>query len=214
MHSTGILPRTIRYKDSNVSGSPLKRIWDDLCERAWAEGRIIKGAPVAFALAVLISSVALSAVAWRIIDAFYQERIAVLQTMAQNRSAPFATAARHLKPEQRARLAEALQLNPNEKFNIQINSIPNCEECEDYAQELREFFNGIRGWSAGGSVLIFPFPSFLREGLHLTVDVNQQALNKSLLSAFEAAHVVVLPTDPGKLAGDIQAIMLVGKRFQ
>jgi len=68
------------------------------------------------------------------------------------------TAARHLDDEQRIRMKKALKLSPDENYEFQINSAPSCDECELFAQELRDFFNIAPGWTAGGGPIIFPMP--------------------------------------------------------
>src|ERR1700730_1059759 len=45
---------------------------------------------------------------------------------------------RHLNQDQRARMAPLLRLEHDEIYEFQINSVQNCEECEDYAEELRK----------------------------------------------------------------------------
>jgi hypothetical protein len=70
-----------------MADGPLQRLWDAFLDRAWDEGRVIKQAPASFALAVLLSCIPISFFAWRIVDAIYNERIAVLQATIQQLSA-------------------------------------------------------------------------------------------------------------------------------
>jgi hypothetical protein len=63
---------------------------------------------------------------------------------------PKGTPARHLTAEQQTRLAEVLRLGPGENYSIEFNSPPNCDECEEFAQELRDFVGGLPGWKAAG----------------------------------------------------------------
>ena len=53
---------------------------------------------------------------------------------------PVSPAGRHLKTDQKTKMEPVLVLARGEKHAIQIYSSPNCDECEDYAQELRELF--------------------------------------------------------------------------
>jgi hypothetical protein len=199
-----------------VADNPISKLWNDFCNHMLAEGSVIKGAPVAFALSVVLTGLLLSVGAWKAAGWLYAERIAVLEATIQGLGhAPGSTVARHLKPEQKAKLTRLLRLGPTEKFNLQINSIPNCEECEDYAQELREFFGSLPGgWTAGGGVTIFPVTTSFREGTHITIDVDHGELGRRLLLALEDASVAVTPTESVKLAGDMQGLILVGKALK
>ena len=51
-----------------------------------------------------------------------------------------AQSGRHLRPDQKIRMTAALELSPQEQYAVQINCIANCEECELFAEELRDFF--------------------------------------------------------------------------
>jgi hypothetical protein len=62
---------------------------------------------------------------------------------------------RHLREDQKDRIRVGLSLPLSETYNFQINSMPNCDECEQFAEEMREFFNTIPGWHAEGGPLIF-----------------------------------------------------------
>jgi hypothetical protein len=204
-----------------VAGNPLRQLWDGLCERAWAEGRVIRGAPIAFGLGVSLSGVAFAGIALKVIDTLYSERIAVLEATIQNlesrptASTPPTDSSRHLTPQQGMRLATKLRIGheEHEQFHIEFNSVQNCDECEDYAQELRDFFNTMQGWQAGGDVITFASEPKFRQGLHLVVgDEYAAALTDRILSAFDAADIPLLPSDPEKLYGGLNAIVVVGKQ--
>lgn len=122
---------------------------------------------------------------------------------------PAVPSSRHLTAAQRALMRPLLEPAPN--YVIQINSIPNCEECEDYAVELREFFASLNGWAVSGGVLIFPFDPHLRIGVHLITDVARTDIDQRLRKAFDAAHVEIIETPPEKLGAGTHAVMLVGK---
>jgi hypothetical protein len=204
-----------------MAENPLRKLWDSLCDRAWAEGRVIRGAPTAFALGVLLSGAALSGIVWKIIDTLYSERIAVQESTIQNlESRPnpaipqqAANSARHLLPQQGSRLAAKLGAEQDEHFMIEFNSVQNCDECEEYAQELRDFLNAIRGFKSGGGVIAFSVDTKYRQGLHLIVSEEYAAtLTDRILSAFDAADIPLLLGDPEKLYGDTNAIVVVGRR--
>jgi hypothetical protein len=65
---------------------------------------------------------------------------------------------RHLSGDQKTRLRSALRLEEGEKKALQINSAPSCDECEQFAEELRDFFNTVPGWEGGGGPIIFAGP--------------------------------------------------------
>jgi hypothetical protein len=69
-----------------MADGPLQRLWDAFLDRIWDEGRAIKQAPASFALAVLLSCLPIGFVIWRVVDAIYNERIAVLQATIQQLS--------------------------------------------------------------------------------------------------------------------------------
>jgi hypothetical protein len=57
---------------------------------------------------------------------------------------------RHLTEEQKTRLAAALKLPDNQTAYVDVNSATSCADCEEYAQELRDFIGSIPGWRADG----------------------------------------------------------------
>src|SRR6202008_707515 len=89
---------------------------------------------------------------------------------------------RHLIQQQKDRLRVGLLLPVNESHTVEFNSVPNCDECEEYAQEFREFVSSLPGWKAGGSTLIFSRP--YERGLKLFT--NDDQLAKTLSVSFEA----------------------------
>ncbi len=124
-----------------------------------------------------------------------------------------ANSARHLLPQQGSRLAAKLGAEQDEHFMIEFNSVQNCDECEEYAQELRDFLNAIRGFKSGGGVIAFSVDTKYRQGLHLIVSEEYAAtLTDRILSAFDAADIPLLLGDPEKLYGDTNAIVVVGRR--
>jgi|SRR5271155_494771 len=119
---------------------------------------------------------------------------------------------RRLTPQQKTRLAAHLRMGQDEHFYVQFNSVQNCDECEDYAQEFREFFNTLRGWKADGDVVTFSAPEF-RDGMHLVVSTDfVMALNERMLSAFDAADIPLQPSQSEPLSGGVNAIIVVGRR--
>ncbi|SRR5260370_26318971 len=86
----------------------------------------------------------------------------------------------------------ALKLSSDENYAIQFNSAPNCDECEDYAQELRDFVSGLPGWKANGDVITFA-GNANKTGLRLSVNSAAPAqLATKLVAAFEAASIPLI----------------------
>jgi hypothetical protein len=116
-----------------------------------------------------------------------------------------------LTAEQRAKLSSGLRLAAGEEYSIEINSVPSCETCEEFAQELRELIGNIPGWKAPGSTLVFSIP--FRRGLKLVTKTNERNLPfvVRLVTAFESAGIP-LPSEEEEnlIAGT--AIIVVGRR--
>jgi hypothetical protein len=100
---------------------------------------------------------------------------------------------RHLTSDQKQRLQQGLQLSPNENYTFQLNSMPSCDECEQFAEELRTFFNTIPGWKAGGGPLIFA-QQRPRRGLWLVSrDEEKHSVPVEKISkAFDGAGVALI----------------------
>lgn len=78
---------------------------------------------------------------------------------------PAAAVERHLTTEQKIRMRADLKLRPDERSQFEINTVPSCDECEKYAQQLRDFFNTLPGFRTYGGPLIFAeshYPSGIR----------------------------------------------------
>jgi len=116
---------------------------------------------------------------------------------------------RHLTPQQKDRLRAALVLPVDENHVIEFNSVPNCEECEDYAEEFREFISSLPGWKSKGSTLIFSRP--YERGLKLFT--SSDYLANKLTTAFDSASIS-LPRDPERssFAAPTEAIIVVARR--
>jgi hypothetical protein len=68
-----------------MADGPLGRIWNSTLDYAWQEGRVIKGAPLSFGIAIALSSIPIIVVTWKLVDAIYNERIAILQATLQSK---------------------------------------------------------------------------------------------------------------------------------
>jgi hypothetical protein len=122
-----------------------------------------------------------------------------------------ANTARHLTDDQKVRMAEQMRLSPDENYVVEFNSVPNCDECEDYAQELREFVGTLPGWKAGGDVITFA-GSANRTGLRLFANSKSSPkMVQKIVSAFVSASIP-LPEDTPEVYQGLDAIIVVARR--
>jgi hypothetical protein len=105
-------------------------------------GAFLLASYASLAVSILVSAIA--------IPIFY-----AIELRSDLRSEEARHSIRHLLPDQRQKIRDGLKLGSNERFAFQINSVQNCDECEQFAEELRDFFNSIPGWEAGGGSLFF-----------------------------------------------------------
>jgi hypothetical protein len=100
---------------------------------------------------------------------------------------------RLLSSDQKVRMRPLLHLEPDETYSVQVNSAPNCDECEQYAESIREFLLSVPGWKAGGSAIIFAEPFRRRRGIALYTrddEKNSKSVEK-ISSAFAAAGILL-----------------------
>jgi hypothetical protein len=118
---------------------------------------------------------------------------------------------RHLIDDQKARLIVGLKLSPEEHYNIEFNSIPNCDECEEYAEELRDFVSSIPGWKADGGPITFA--AKYQRGLNFSANKTLSPdVTKKIVAAFDSANVPLSMIDPQTYPGGIDAIIVVARR--
>jgi hypothetical protein len=128
--------------------------------------------------------------------------------------APIETA-RHLMPDQKTRLKAALRLNADEHGYLVFNSVINCDECEDYAEELREFVASIPGWRSDGGTLNMAGESIPRYGLKLfSANSGIKDHIKIIINAFQSASIPLTQGDPENYdpSFKMDAIIVVGRR--
>ncbi len=115
---------------------------------------------------------------------------------------------RHLSNDQKARMAAELRLAPNENYSVEINCIPNCDECADYADQLRGFIGRVPGWKAGSNTSASHF-SF-RYGLKIITRADEKNLPapQKLTKAFEVAGIA-LEHEEEDLPKELHQILIV-----
>jgi hypothetical protein len=120
------------------------------------------------------------------------------------------TEGRHLDADQKVRMKKALQLGPDENYEFQINSSPSCEECELFAEELREFFNTIPGWKTNGGPLLFQMPTQLRGLILFSLKETKTAeVTAKIKGAFSAAGMPLQSQADGVQSGSF--VILVAR---
>jgi hypothetical protein len=102
---------------------------------------------------------------------------------------------RKLDQDQKTRMELALKLPPTEQYSFQLNSIISCEECELFAQDIRDFINGIPGWSVNGGPLLWPVDQYRRGIWLITKDDEQHAAPlEKVRAAFASAGITLMPS--------------------
>ena len=122
--------------------------------------------------------------------AFKAEHLARLD--AERITAGPATAARILSKQQRERLSSSLKIPATEHYAVEFNSVPNCEECEEYAQDFRDFISTLPGWKAGGSTLVFSMPYQIGLRLVLRSDEKSSVVAERIRAGFADAKIALL----------------------
>ena len=101
---------------------------------------------------------------------------------------------RHLNEDSKARLRTALRISSSESYSFQINTLPSCDECEQFAEELRDFINTVPGWQASGGPLMWTISQF-RYGMFFVSHGNDQdsSVAKKVFNAFRDAGLPLTP---------------------
>jgi hypothetical protein len=105
-----------------------------------------------------------------------------------------ASGIRTLHPDQKERMRPLLGLAASEHYSLQINSNPNCDECEQFAEDIRDFINTVPGWTAGGGPLNL-FGSKYRYGVWIVSrpDEKDSAPVQKIDKAFRDAGIPLEP---------------------
>ena len=115
---------------------------------------------------------------------------------------------RHLENLQKERLRANLKFGSGEHYEFQINSVPSCDECEQFAEELRDFFRSIPGVQTGGGALIFA--GRYSRGISFVTNGRQSVGSGKVFSALQYAGTSPKQeTDAQMKDGDF--IVLIGR---
>jgi hypothetical protein len=96
--------------------------------------------------------------------------------------------ARHLKPDQRATFVQKLSAVSKGGFSY-VYSSPSCDECERYAQELREAISEAPGWAAGGGPDLFGTAAMKGIKLETRSKAAAPESTRAISSALTAAKI-------------------------
>jgi hypothetical protein len=121
---------------------------------------------------------------------------------------------RQLTGEERVRLVTSLRGAGGTDQSVEINSASNCDECEEYAHELRDAINSVSGWKATGGTTIFGSAAI--RGIRFDVrslDKRPQAIIK-LGAAFEAAKIPFEWIETEQLAQGYEYHVFVARRLR
>ncbi|WP_257164762.1 hypothetical protein [Bradyrhizobium sp. SRS-191] len=115
---------------------------------------------------------------------------------------------RHLDNSQKERLRANLKLSSDEHYAFQINRVPSCDECEQFAEELRNFFDSIPGLRAAGGPLIFA--SRYPRGISFVTNGKGGVGSAKLFSAMQDAGMIpARETESQMKDGDF--VVLIGR---
>jgi hypothetical protein len=117
---------------------------------------------------------------------------------------------RHLEAAQKERMRASLKLKPDERYEFQIDTSPSCDECEQFAEELRTFFSSIPGLQASGGPLIFA--ANYSRGVQFVTNGKSGASpgGSKLLAALQDAGIIVTQRpEPPMKDGDFT--ILIGR---
>jgi hypothetical protein len=120
--------------------------------------------------------------------------------------------ARHLNSEERVRFATALRAAGGTGQTVEINSASNCDECEEYAEELRETISSVNGWNASGGTTIFGSAAIRGIRFHVRSLDNRAKTALKLASAFDAANIKFSWIEDMTLPQGYEYIILVARQ--
>jgi hypothetical protein len=120
------------------------------------------------------------------------------------------TPIRCLTQEQRERMKSILLSAPTETHFLMVASMPNCDECAQFADDIRTFFNSVPGWKADEPPIIFSEPPPHKRGIYLLMSDDEKIPAGKISMSFEAAGMsITAETDKGFQRGTLT--ILIGR---
>jgi hypothetical protein len=119
---------------------------------------------------------------------------------------PPESTARRLKPDQRSAFTKGLSTSPKGHF-VYVYSSPSCDECERYAQEIREAINNVPGWTGGGAPDLFGTAAIKGIKIYTQSKAAAPEVTKVISGALAAAKISFdWVDDPSVIAANEGAI--------
>lgn len=115
----------------------------------------------------------------------------------------------HLSEAQWQKMQAGLHLSPDERYSFQINSAPSCDNCEQFAEKLRDTISLVPGWTTGGGPLVFTTPKWKRGLWIVTQTKDEPARAISVLdTAFSYAGIhLIHDSEPAMEKGSFVIIV-------
>jgi hypothetical protein len=92
-----------------------------------------------------------------------------------------------LQDSERSKIIQSLSAHPG-KF-VYVNSASNCQQCEEYAEDIREAIAAAPNWTGSGGNTIFGNASIRGIKLQTTNIKNPDDLMREIAEAFNAANI-------------------------
>jgi hypothetical protein len=146
--------------------------------------------------------------------AFSEARFRAHENASPVQSPAAISQARHLSTEQRAALVADLRAQGPGQYRFEFISASGCDECEEYAEELREAFTSVPGWTAGGGMAIFG--SAAVRGIKLLVHSTEEKpdIGKKIRSALTAAKIRFEWSEGGNVPADGANVLIARRQRQ
>jgi hypothetical protein len=122
--------------------------------------------------------------------------------------------ARHLSTEQRAALVADLRAQGPGQHRFEFISASGCDECEEYAEELREAFSSVPGWTAGGGMGIFGSAAIRGIKLLVRSTEDKPDIAKKIGSALAAAKIIFEWSEDRNVPADGANVLIARRQRQ
>jgi hypothetical protein len=112
-----------------------------------------------------------------------------------------------------AKMIAALRLPNNEHYSCQINTVASCDECEQFAEQLRRIINEVPGWSATGGPLIFA-SNYSTHGMRIMTNTKGRNSKpvRLMANAFAEVGYPLEPRIENDFSNDLPFVVIIGRR--
>jgi len=136
----------------------------------------------------------------------------IIQMYSAKTVSPDISQARHLGIEERAALLADLRSQGADRYRFEVISASGCDECEEYAEELREAFSSVPGWSAEGGMAIFGSAAVRGIKLLVRSTGERPTIAKKIGSALTAAKVKFEWSQDGNVSPEGANLLIARKQ--